>query len=454
MAANFGNAVAEIIRRLSQTVNDTAASASGGGQQQSQSQQGGGKKAGGNAPNQSKPVRNQVEPAENQQYGEEGKNGKEGGDRDAAVWSQEEYDQKKRELIENSNISFINDMNDLRDGKIPMVQSTEKLEPVKEEPKAEEVDWFGSFLQNAAMPLYSDAVVETGLVEPKQEEETVAPVFGNGASNSSSVAANPFTVEAKETDAGYRSTADRDFSEEAEAWLANSGLGYKNIMDFLGNGSYDEVARYMQDENMRDWYASEFADGYSDEAFDAYWNKYKPTTLQDAVQQANYFGTDQNTVYDLAAMMYDLGYLPNMADENIRSEMDAVAHGMILEDESGNQTNIDPNREAIISALATEYLFNSLADANEQGMSSDQFNQMWSEDDLNALMRNDYYYIGEGSDFGGQNIGEVFDNPEAFSRDTVFWMDPNHTDFLYGQGGWDMINKLSGGKYNIKRKGE
>lgn len=453
MAANFGNAVAEIIKRLSQTINDTVASASGGGQQQSQGQQGGGKSAGGNA-NQSKPVRNQAEPAENQQYGEEGKDGEEGGKRDAAVWSQDEYDQKKRELIENSNISFVNDVNDLRNGNVPMVQSTEKLEPVKEEPKAESVDWLGSFLRNAAMPLYSDAVVETGLVEPKQEEETVAPVLGNGRGSSSSAAANPFTAEAKATDTGYRSTADRDFSEEAEAWLANSGLGYQNIMDFLGNASYDEVARYMQDENMRDWYASEFANGYSDEAFDAYWNKYKPTSLDDAMKQANYFGTDQNLIYDLAAMAYDLGYLPSMPDESIRGEMDAVAHGMILEDENGNQTQVDPNREAIISALATEYLFNSLADAKEQGMSTEQFNQMWGEDDLNALMRNDYYYIGEGDDFGGQNIGEVFNNPEAFSRDTVFWMDPNHTDFLYGQGGWDMINELSGGKYNIKRKGE
>lgn len=273
----------------------------------------------------------------------------------------------------------------------------------------------------------------------------------------SSNAINPFTSEfgSGADERGFKSTEGRDFSDEAAEWLANSGLGYGTVVDLMGEGSYDDVKRFVQDN--ADWYASEFADGFNDDAFDAYWNKYKPTTIDDMLANNNmslWFGTDENVIYDQLGRLYDQGFRASLNGFN-DEDADRIAfinEGGTFADENGNETSVDANREAAISMLAAQYLADDMALVDSGVISPEEFQTRWNSNDVNALLREDYYEIGDGDDFGGVKLTEQFNNPDAYNMDAVFWRDPEKTSYVPGYAILDKFGSMTGDRYNVRRR--
>lgn len=211
-------------------------------------------------------------------------------------------------------------------------------------------------------------------------------------------------------------TDGRDFSDEFDTWLANSGLGYSDLADFVFHANMDEWRNYVQDDVMKDWYQGLYnPDGtFNEDYYTDYWNENKGQSYLDRFTIRDDLGTNSTHEWlgsDYDAVMNVLGYLYDKHDMNVGEKM-------------AEKIDLN-NRDDVLNALGYEYITNAATDYIGEDVIPGQFAQDFRIDDINRFIGNDDYMIttkfdGNRDFISPEDKGMINANPSIMLEESPY----------------------------------
>lgn len=245
----------------------------------------------------------------------------------------------------------------------------------------------------------------------------------------------------------FKSLDNRDFSDEFNDWLANKGLDYSGIGQFMVEGTYNDWMQMVQDETLRDWYQGLYspAGEFSTNNFDDMFYGGRSKSFNDVFNSdgayynaSDYTGYDYDTVTDL--IKYVIG-----------SNQGADARS--YSNKAENYTVLPDDIQGIIDAYAYDFLANETARALSSGYEGD-FSSKFTLDDINRFMNLDDWEIGAIGEEGFQTADELGrNNPNMYITSTPAWYaDESNTEGVPVQGLIDNVLTLLGDQYGARTK--
>lgn len=290
-----------------------------------------------------------------------------------------------------------------------------------------------SFLDNETGETITPSEKENRASQMQQEAEDKAkavdqqpPAEANGIEGAIDNVAN-----------GSKDLSNRDFSDDFADYMNRSGLGM-NTGQFMFEGDMDQWRNFISDEIIRDYYSDMFnPDGTLDnEKFENWYTDSKAKTWNDVMtpdgayyNADNILGSDYDTITDIFGYLYD-------TDDNFGYDNLQRNSGVSQDD-----------RQAVIDALAYEYMANEATKAMSDGYQGN-FAQRFSVDDINRFLKNDAFEIGSRTDNSYLPAGDdYFNNPDA-----NILMTNAYNEYIPVQGAIDNILAALGQGYGAKKR--
>ena len=198
----------------------------------------------------------------------------------------------------------------------------------------------------------------------------------------------------------------------SEFMSRNNISGYNDIADFAANGTEDQWRAMLTDDVMRQYYQDEydqFGDLSDTANFSAYWDHYKPITLDQILEEGNeyyledWFGSDARSMEKMLAAAANQGWAYDMGFG-----------------EEGYKWGDDADRD---SAVMAAWLYDTMGRIAQERFdrfgASDDFLKDWNIDEINELASLDSMQLmPQGSDgVVGTLAGSGKTGSPEFSRD-------------------------------------
>lgn len=231
-------------------------------------------------------------------------------------------------------------------------------------------------------------------------------------------------------------TGIHDISDDWTAWNGANGNKYNSIGEFMFDGSMEDWMDMVQDPTMSYYYQDMFdGDVFNENTFNDWWTDSKSKGIEDYYSPTG--GVDETE----KLIGGDFDAYDSMLDYAISNK------GLTALSDGFNSLDTD----SLKKALAYKHIANAATKALADGSTLD-FGRMFSLNDINRFLGDDYYEVGSLMSPGFKSAAEAgFDNVDP----SIIRADNEYNDgnvYLPIAGALDNILAALGDGYGVRRK--